>query len=153
MGMASHLGPWLLGTVKNTATIGGVTSTRNMGATVVSQQIPLVASSTVSCVLPAGSCIINAYNFVSTAGSPTTAVNLAVGATNIGTLSCAQGYNPLTATAAAVGTMANVGTSDVTVSFACPASIVGSLVIVYVVRNVDGSITPASTYNSTVPSA
>jgi hypothetical protein len=40
MGFATHLGPWLLGTVKNTT---GTTSgtVRNMGATTVAQTIPL----------------------------------------------------------------------------------------------------------------
>lgn len=146
MAIASHLGPWLLGTVKTTTgtTAGTV---RNMGATVVTQSVPLVASAAVTLVVPAGALIINAYTYVSTAGSPTTAVNLTVGGTAIGTLSCAQGQNALTVTAANVGTMLNVGTTDATVSFTSPASIVGTLVVQYVVRNADGTVNPTSAQN------
>ena len=139
MGMASHLGPWLLGTVKNTTgtTAGTI---RNMGASVVSQQIPLVAGSAVTCVLPAGACIINAFTYMTTgaAGTP----NLTVGGTIIGTLSTAAGQNGLVVTAANVGTMANVGSTDATVSYTATAASAGTLAIVYVVRNSDGSIAP-----------
>lgn len=59
MALASHLGPWLLGTVKNTT---GTTSgqIRNMGATVVNQSAPLTVSDTTAktiAVIPAGSSI------------------------------------------------------------------------------------------------
>jgi hypothetical protein len=141
--MASHLGPWLLGTQKNTGTVAGVSVTRNMGATVVSQQVALVAGSAVTCVVPAGSLILNAYTYMTTgaAGTP----NLTVGGTIIGTLSTAAGQNALTANTTNVGTMANVGTTDATVSFTATAASAGTLVITYVVRNSDGSIAP--TYN------
>ena len=45
MGFASHLGPWLLGTVKNTTgtTAGTI---RNMGATIVAQQANVDRKST-----------------------------------------------------------------------------------------------------------
>ena len=47
MGIATHLGPWLLGTVKDTSgtTAGTV---RNIGATMVTQSVTLVPSVAVS---------------------------------------------------------------------------------------------------------
>ena len=55
MGFATHLGPWLLGTVKNTtgSTAGTI---RNMGATVVSQSADVVYGTLTGTafVLPAG---------------------------------------------------------------------------------------------------
>lgn len=68
MGMASHLGPWLLGTVKNT--IGSTPGLiRNMGATVCLQNLtytaptgistaaPYTGTATTVAVLPAGAII------------------------------------------------------------------------------------------------
>lgn len=141
MGTSTILNPIFLGSVKNTTDPSTAGKVRNVGAVAVTQSVPLVASSTVTCVIPAGSLVQGAYLYASTAGSPTTAVNLTIGGTVVGTLSCAQGLNSLTVTAAAVGTLANVGSSDVFVSFACPSAIVGYLVINYVVRNADGTTT------------
>ena len=63
MGIASHLGSWLLGTVKNTTgtTAGTV---RNMGATIVAQTYNLTAAQVAGLTgslgaIPAGSCITN----------------------------------------------------------------------------------------------
>jgi len=65
MGFATHLGPWLLGTVRNTTgtTVGTI---ENCGATVVSQTFKKnytgqAASATTDtiCVLPAGAQIVD----------------------------------------------------------------------------------------------
>lgn len=139
MGMASHLGPWLLGTVKNTtgSTAGLV---RNMGATTVIQQVPVVAGSAVTLMIPAGALIQNVQAYMTTgaAGTP----NVTVGGTIIGTLSTAAGLNSLTVTAANVGTMLNVGTTDAILSYTATAASAGTLVVSYAVRNSDGSIVP-----------
>jgi len=141
MGIATHLGPWLLGTVKNTTgtTAGTV---RNIGVTSVVQQVPLVAGVAVSVWLPAGSHIQDAYTMMTTgaAGTP----NLTVGSTVIGTISTAAGKNSLVVTAAAVGTMINVGASDVQVSYTATAASAGTLFISYVVRNPDGTYLPTA---------
>jgi len=88
MGFASHLGPWLLGTVKDTtgSTAGTV---RNMGTTIVSQTKKVnYAGTTVAApnttqiaVLPAGAQIIdiNVDTLVAFTGS--TAANVVVGYT------------------------------------------------------------------------
>lgn len=85
MGFATHLGPWLLGTVKNTtgSTVGLI---ENLGATIVSQtfkksyagQAASAVADTI-CVLPAGSQIvaINIDTLVAFTGS--TAANLTIG--------------------------------------------------------------------------
>ena len=85
MGFATHLGPWLLGTVKNTTgtTVGTI---ENIGATVVSQTFKKdytgqAASATTDliCVLPAGAQIdfIHIDTLVAFTGS--TAANVSIG--------------------------------------------------------------------------
>jgi hypothetical protein len=141
MGFATHLGPWLLGTVKDTTgtTAGTV---RNTGATQVTQQITLVAGSAVTCWIPAGSIISNVQAYMTTgaAGTP----NVTVGGTIIGTVSTAAGLNALVVTAANVGTMSNVGSTDAILSFTATAASAGVLSVTYTVRNSDGSSFPAS---------
>jgi len=85
MGFATHLGPWLLGTVRNTTgtTVGTI---ENCGATVVSQTFKKnytgqAASATTDtiCVLPAGAQIldINIDTLIAFTGS--TAANVSIG--------------------------------------------------------------------------
>jgi hypothetical protein len=170
MGMASHLGPWLLGTQKNT--IGAVNATnvaagqvRNMGATQVAQSIPLTYSSattgaaTAAFVLPAGAMVADAHILVATpftGGTVSAAtITLSVGATSItsaGNIFAAAGHInlPVATTAAAVNLWANVGTTDALVNYTITLTGTGLtagssyLVIQYIVRNADGSANPAS---------
>jgi len=135
MGFATHLGPWLLGTVKNTTgtTAGTV---RNTGAAVVSQQVVLVAGAAVTVMIPAGAIIHQVQAFMTTGavGTP----DVTVGSTIIGTLSTAAGLNALSVTAANVGTMANVGSTDVLLSYTATAASAGVLSVDYTVRGSDG---------------
>jgi hypothetical protein len=112
-----------------------------MGATTVIQQIPVVAGSAVTLMIPAGALIQNVQVYMTTgaAGTP----NVTVGGTVIGTLSTAAGLNSLTVTAANVGTMLNVGTTDAILSYTATAASAGTLVVSYAVRNSDGSLTPS----------
>lgn len=141
MGMATHLGPWLLGTIKNTTgtTAGTV---RNVGATIVAQQVPLVAGAAVTLMIPAGAAItaVQAYMTTGAVGTP----NVTVGGTIIGTVSTAAGLNALVVTAGNVGTMLNVGLTDAILSYTATAASAGTLVVAYVVRNADGSIAPTA---------
>ena len=141
MGMATHLGPWLLGTIKNTTgtTAGTV---RNVGATIVAQQVPLVAGSAVTLMIPAGAAITAVQTYITTGavGTP----NVTVGGTIIGTASTAAGLNALVVTAGNVGTMLNVGTTDAILSYTATAASAGTLVVAYIVRNSDGSIAPTA---------
>ena len=85
MGFATHLGPWLLGTIKNTTgtTVGTI---ENIGATVVSQTFKKdytgqAASATTDtiCVLPAGAQIVNIFIDTLVAFTGSTAANLTLG--------------------------------------------------------------------------
>lgn len=144
MGISTRLGPWLIGTVKDTTgtTAGTV---RNIGATMVTQSVTLVPSVAVTIMLPAGS-LIHAVQSLMTTGAAGTP-NVTVGSTIIGTLSTAAGFNTLTVTAGNVGTIANVGTTDVLLSFTATAASAGILTVAYTVRNPDGSTAPTITQN------
>ena len=138
MGFATHLGPWLLGTVKDTTgtTAGTV---RNTGATLVTQQVTLVASSAVTVMIPAGSIIHDVKSYMTTgaAGTP----DVTVGGTTIGTLSTAAGLNNLVVTAA------NVGATDAILSFTATAASAGVLSVAYTVRGSDGVGYPVGNQN------
>ena len=85
MGFATHLGPWLLGTVKNTTgtTVGTI---ENLGATIVSQTFKKdytgqAASATTDtvCVLPAGAQIVDILIDTTVAFTGSTAANVSIG--------------------------------------------------------------------------
>jgi hypothetical protein len=85
MGFATHLGPWLLGTVRNTtgSTVGSI---ENLGATLVSQTFKKnytgqAASATTDtlCVLPAGAQIVDIFVDTLVAFTGSTAANLTIG--------------------------------------------------------------------------
>ena len=85
MGFATHLGPWLLGTVKNTtgSTVGTI---ENLGSTIVSQTFKKnytgqAASATTDtlCVLPAGAQILDILVDTLVAFTGSTAANLTIG--------------------------------------------------------------------------
>jgi len=85
MGFATHLGPWLLGTVRNTTgtTVGTI---ENCGATVVSQTFKKnytgqAASATTDtiCVLPAGAQIVDIFIDTTVAFTGSTAANVQIG--------------------------------------------------------------------------
>jgi len=141
MSFASHLGPWLLGTVKNTT---GTTpgTVRNMGATLVTQNVTLVAGSAVTVMLPAGA-LIHAVQSLMTTGAAGTP-NVTIGGVIVGTLSTAAGFNTLVVTAANVGTLANIGPIDAVLSFTATAASAGTLSVAYTVRNDDGSANPTA---------
>jgi hypothetical protein len=162
MGMASHLGPWLLGTVKNTTgTTAGLI--RNMGAT-HSYQNKLVTpadttAQTTLAVLPAGA-LIQAIQILVTSAYSTTTPTFAffVNGTAINTAALAgitfgntgrAGFTLGTNSAAAAALLANVGSTDAIVSFTqttatASATTTAYLEISYIVRNSDGTYTPTS---------
>ena len=86
MGFATHLGPWLLGTVKNTTgTTAGTIA--NVGTTLVSQTEKIdytgstVASGTTTILftIPAGSQIVNIFIDTLVAFTGSTAANIVIG--------------------------------------------------------------------------
>ena len=155
MGFATHLGPWLLGTVKNTTgtTAGTI---RNMGATIVAQTDVVTgtdAAASVAMVLPAGALITSMQFITTTAFGTAQTITLSIGATAISTASTITnaGVNAISAaaTTGAAGLLANVGSTDAIVTYTLGASTTGSgtLVIAYIVRNSDGAANPTGQQN------
>ena len=159
MGFASHLGPWLLGTVKNTTgtTAGTI---RNMGATVVSQSVAVVytdiTAGTYAFTIPAGSQILDAQFNTTVAYATTTptyalfangtAINTAANGsvfTNTGIVNLLLGNN----NAAGAVLCSNVGTGDAIITFTqanvTATSGAGILTMRYVVKQSDGTANPS----------
>jgi hypothetical protein len=159
MGFATHLGPWLLGTVKNTTgtTAGTI---RNMGSTTVTQTAATTVSDTTATtlfVLPAGAMINNFLVNITTAYAGTTGntITVKIGSTTLGTVGGATttplsvGRATFTITDASIATYQNVGSTDaiVTVTYACAGTASGgaaSITCLYTVRDSDGSANPSS---------
>ena len=156
MAVATHLGPWLLGTVKDTTgtTAGTI---RNIGATPVLQTKTIlytdITAATQLAVLPAGS-LIQAVTFNTTVAYATTvptialfsngvAINTAAasgsGIGSFGSFAIALGNN----NAAGAVLVNNVGASPAIITFTqanvTATSGAGTLVISYIVRNSDGT--------------
>jgi hypothetical protein len=156
MGFATHLGPWLLGTVKNTtgSTAGTI---RNMGATVVSQSVAIATTGTAATafVLPAGAQITSiAFNCTTLYGAGT--LKLSIGATDITntatlptTTTGVVAFTLGAASATAAGLINNVGTTDAIVTYTLSAATTGAgtIVVTYVVRGSDGAANPAYNQN------
>ena len=160
MGFATHLGPWLLGTTKNTTGTTAAT-TRNTGCTVVAQSNVTTFADTTAAnqfVLPAGSQILAVYLDVTVAFNAGTnnTVTIKAGSTTIASVT-ATSANITTGRAtlvlAAPATWINVGTSDVfiTSTFAGTGTAAttgtATVTVEYVVRNSDGSQFPSATQN------
>ena len=160
MGFATHLGPWLLGTVKNTTgtTAGTI---RNMGATVVCQTGATTVSDTTATtlfVIPAGAQITNFFVDITTAYAGTTGNTITIqtsGGSSLATVGgatttpLAVGRATTTLTAAQIGTLLNVGSTDliVQVIYACAGTASGGAATVtcqYVVKGSNGAANPAT---------
>jgi hypothetical protein len=160
MGFATHLGPWLLGTVKETTgtTAGTI---RNTGTTIVSQSVAVlytsVTANTAAFTLPAGAAIISA-RFNTTVAYATTTPTIALqsngvdisGASNT-TAFGGTGYTELVLgsnSAAGAVLVSNVGSTDAIITYTqanvTATSGAGVLVITYAVRSSDGTGAPAS---------
>ena len=151
MGIATHLGPWLLGTVKNTTgTAAGTVA--NVGATFTGQTKAVAFGDTaasVACVLPAGSLIFECYLMATTAftSGTTATIQLFVNgsaitaATTIST--GATGLIELTPGTSNPALVTNVGTTDAIITYTISTATAGAgvLVLQYMVRNADGTLT------------
>jgi hypothetical protein len=170
MGLATHLGPWLLGTVKDTTgTTAG--TLRNLGATVVGQPITVNMSGVAKtsgataqylCTVPAGAKILrfNVEVVTTVAGNSVSQVGVVIGSGSGSNNQLVTTFNTGTAvgkvaqatidTATQVALTNNVGTSDYliyatfTATTGNPTS--GAIVITpeYIVRQSDGTYLPAS---------
>ena len=150
MGFASHLGPWLLGTVKNTTgtTAGTI---RNMGATVVSQSVNTVFGTLTGTafVLPAGAQVTSVTVVTTTVFSAATTCKLSIGGTDFTTTGTVTsvGSVALTANATTPVGWVNVGSTDAIVTYTLAGAGLttgaATIIITYVVRESDGSANPS----------
>jgi len=156
MAFAPHLGPWLLGTGKNTTgtTAGTI---RNMGATIVCQSPAVTysdAATSSAFTIPAGSLITaiqlpQSTTFTGTSGVITVYLNGTAIATCSAITGGTAGVITFTGTAAQMATWLNTGTTDgiITYTMASSGSLsagAGSLVMAYAVRGSDGAANPTS---------
>jgi hypothetical protein len=154
MGFASHLGPWLLGTNKNTTGTTAAT-TQNMGAAVVAQQVNLAYGTLTgnAFVLPAGAMVTHVTIVTTTVFSAATTIKLSIGGTDFtttGTITSVGGVN-LNANATTPGGWLNVGSTDAQVTYTMAGTSLttgaATMFIMYVVRGSDGAMYPTSTQN------
>jgi hypothetical protein len=174
MGFATHLGPWLLGTVKNTT---GTTpgTVRNTGDTIVAQTFKKDYTTTttagtavvVACI-PAGSQIINILVDTLVAFTGSTAANMTIGdgttanlywtttdITTAGRLATtnAQLANWAGAATTAAPAGAGIGSADVLLTVTLTPTVATvtagtvQFTVVYTVRNSDGAQAPAYNQN------
>jgi len=151
MGFATHLGPWLLGTVKNTTgTTSGVI--QNMGNTVVNQSTT-VAFGTLTgnaFVLPAGAQVTHVTIVTTTVFSAATTLKLSIGGvdfTTTGTITSVGGVN-LNANATTPGGWLNVGATDAIVTYTMAGTSLttgaATMFIMYAVKGSDGAAYPSA---------
>jgi hypothetical protein len=157
MGFASHLGPWLLGTVKNTTgtTAGTI---RNMGATSVGQMAAVTSAdsaATQAFVVPAGAIITNLSLYQTTTFTSGTSgtFTVYVNGVSIGSLTVTTGTAgnlAISASSAAQSALwANVGSTDAIITYT-PATLnagAGVLLMEYIVRGSDGVANPTASQN------
>ena len=153
MGFATHLGPWLLGTVKDTTgTTAG--TMRNTGACITVQQTPVAytdAATAKAFVLPAGASISIVNLFITTAftSGTTATITLFVNGTSIGATTISglsTGRNALTIGTSNPTLLTNVGAPDAVITYTIATATAGAGVLEchYIVRNSDGALYPAS---------
>ncbi len=154
MGLATHLGPWLLGTVKNTTgTVAG--QVRNVGVTTVGQVATITysdAATSTAFWIPAGSLITNIalYTAGITGTSPTLTVFIgSTTATSAFTLTTGTAFaSSMTFATAAAATLANIGTVDLPIKYTFGGTSLSAgtvtLLVEYLVRQADGTYVPTS---------
>jgi len=155
MGFATHLGPWLLGTVKNTTgtTVGTV---RNLGATVVAQTIPVTFNTFASLsgtlgAIPAGSLITGVQIITSTVFSAATTLKITIGGTDVASASTITDVGVVNVTIASTfaALAANTGSTDDLITYTATGTGLttgaATVVITYVVRDSNGNANPTAT--------
>jgi hypothetical protein len=151
MGFATHLGPWLLGTVKNTTgtTAGTI---QNMGNTVVNQSATLAFGTLTGTafVLPAGAQVTHVTIVTTTVFSAATTIYLSIGGTaftTTGTITNVGGVN-LNANASTPGGWLNVGATDAIVTYTMAGTSLSTgaatIFIDYAVKGSDGAAYPTA---------
>jgi hypothetical protein len=158
MGFATHLGPWLLGTVKNTTgtTAGTI---QNTGTTQVTQTATMTVSDTTAktiAVIPAGAQITNIFCDITTAFAGSTGNTITVqtsGGTALATVGSASttplavGRATTTLSGTNIATILNVGATDLIlqVIYACAGTASGGaaqITVQYAVKDSSGNQSP-----------
>ena len=163
MAVATHLGPWLLGTVKDTTgTTAGLI--RNVGATIVAQSYTAATAVILATpaaqqmfTIPAGAKILRFDIEVPVALTGATNCGVVIGTsgtsnfymTSVNSGATAVQTSPATIAAATQAAKTNnVGTTDAVITFTqanvTATSGAGTLVLIYTVRNADGTYGAAS---------
>lgn len=146
MGFATHLGPWLLGTTKNT-TGSTAATTRNTGCTVVSQSVNVTYDTLTgnAISIPAGSQIVDIKVVTTTVFSAATTCKLSIGGTDFtttGTIT-SVGSAALGANATTPGGWLNVGSTDTFITYTLAGTSLttgaATIVITYAVRDASGN--------------
>ena len=146
MGFATHLGPWLLGTTKNTTGTTAAT-TRNTGCTVVSQSKNVVFGTLTgnAISIPAGAQIVDVKVVTTTVFSAATTAKLSIGGedfTTTGTIT-SVGSVALGANATTPDLWLNVGSSDVFITYTLAGTGLttgaATIIITYAVRDSSGN--------------
>jgi len=149
MGFATHLGPWLLGTVKNTTgtTAGTV---QNTGCTIVAQSFNLtaaqVASGSIAAgFIPAGALITSVQFLTTTLFASATTLKATIGGTDVATATTitSAGTYPVTIAATFTPVQANVGATDAALTLtATGSSVTGAVTVLvaYMVRDSSGNM-------------
>ena len=158
MGFATHLGPWLLGTVKDTTgtTAGNI---RNTGFSIVAQNKAVVYNDTAATqafTLPAGAILMEIYlnQSVTTFTSGTTGTfTVLINGTSAGAITITTGTAGILAivptTQAQAAVWANVGATDAVITYTGATLSAGSgvLIVKYGVRGSDGVGFPVGQQN------
>lgn len=146
MGFATHLGPWLLGTTKNT-TGSTAATTRNTGCTVVSQSANVVFGTLTgnAVAVPAGAQIVDVKVVTTTVFSAATTLLLSIGGTaftTTGTIT-SVGSVTLAANATTPGGWLNVGANDTFITYTMAGTGLttgaATVIITYAVRDSSGN--------------
>lgn len=153
MGIATHLGPWVLGTVRSsTGTTAGLV--RNTGATIVAQTKEIVladgANTITAMSLPAGA-LVTSMQFIANVVFATGTITINIGGTAYAAgvaLPTTLGITTVSPAATAPAAAA-VGSVDelVTYTMAGPPTGAGAsvtLVVAYMVRQPDGTYVPTA---------
>jgi hypothetical protein len=148
MAFATRLGPWLLGTVKNTTgTTAGTIN--NLGATIVAQTNNLTAAQVAGLTgslgaIPAGAMITSVQFLTTTLFASATTLKVTIAGVDVATATTitSAGTYPVTIAATFSPVQANVGATDALVTFtATGSSATGAVTVVvaYIMRGSDGS--------------
>lgn len=158
MGFATHLGPWLLGTVKNTTgtTAGTIQNTGTITVTQTGTMTVNTTTATTFAVIPAGAQITNIFCDITTAFAGSTGNTITIqtsGGTALATVGSASttplavGRATTTLSGTNIATILNVGTTDLIlqVIYACAGTASGGaaqITVQYVVKDSSGNQSP-----------